>query len=158
LSENIRVFSIVGRFLEHSRIYYFENAGQREVFLSSADWMPRNFFRRVELAFPIENPILRDQIVNEVLPSFLNDRVKARELQPDGSYRPLKPEGKEPRAQAQWHFREVSRERIKKMSGSKKKLRADKLIPITEADAKSFAAVEGQPGSPGPAAAPRQSS
>src|SRR5216117_525504 len=56
LSENIRVFSIVGRFLEHSRILYFENAGQREVFLSSADWMPRNFFRRVEIAFPVEQP------------------------------------------------------------------------------------------------------
>src|SRR6266536_3005472 len=148
LSENIRVFSIVGRFLEHSRIYCFENAGQREVFLSSADWMPRNFFRRVEVAFPLENAILRDEIVNEVLPNLLNDRVKARELQPDGSYRRLKPEGKEPRAQAQWHFREVSRERTKKMSGSKKKLRADKLIPITDADAKSVAAAERQPESP----------
>src|SRR6266536_2176874 len=148
LSENIRVISIVGRFLEHSRIYYFENAGQREVFLSSADWMPRNFFRRVEVAFPLENAILRDEIVNEVLPNLLNDRVKARELQPDGSYRRLKPEGKEPRAQAQWHFREVSRERTKKMSGSKKKLRADKLIPITDADAKSVAAAERQPESP----------
>jgi polyphosphate kinase len=157
LSENIRVFSIVGRFLEHSRIYYFENAGQREVFLSSADWMPRNFFRRVELAFPLENPNLRDEIVNEVLPSLLHDRVKARELQPDGSYRRLKPEGKEPRAQAQWHFREVSRERMKKMSGSKKKLRADKLIPITDADAKSVAAAERQPGSPAPATTPKQS-
>src|SRR6059058_479820 len=70
LSENIRVFSIVGRFLEHSRIYYFGNAGQREVFLSSADWMPRNFFRRVEVAFPLENPLLRDEIVNEVLPNL----------------------------------------------------------------------------------------
>ncbi len=158
LSENIRVFSIVGRFLEHSRIYCFENAGEREVFLSSADWMPRNFFRRVEVAFPLENPILRDEIVNEVLPSLLNDRVKARELQPDGSYRRLKPEGKEPRAQAQWHFREVSRERTKKMSGSKKKLRADKLIPITDADAKSVAAAERQPGSPVPATTPKQSS
>jgi len=148
LSENIRVFSIVGRFLEHSRIYCFENAGQREVFLSSADWMPRNFFRRVEVAFPLENAILRDEIVNEVLPNLLNDRVKARELQPDGSYRRLKPVGKEPRAQAQWHFREVSRERTKKMSGSKKKLRADKLIPITDADAKSVAAAERQPESP----------
>jgi polyphosphate kinase len=133
LSDNIRVISIVGRFLEHSRIFYFENAGQPRVFLSSADWMPRNFFRRIELAFPVENAALRDQIINEVLPSFLHDRVKARELQPDGTYRRLKPEGPEPRAQVQWHFREVSRERTKKMTGSKKKLRADKLIPITVA-------------------------
>jgi polyphosphate kinase len=131
LSDNIRVISIVGRFLEHSRIFYFENAGQPRVFLSSADWMPRNFFRRIELAFPVENPALRDQIINEALPSFLHDRVKARELQPDGTYRRLKPEGTEQRAQAQWHFREVSRERVKKMTGSKKKLRADKLTPIT---------------------------
>jgi polyphosphate kinase len=131
LSENIRVISIVGRFLEHSRIFYFENAGQPQVFLSSADWMPRNFFRRIELAFPVENSMLRDRIIKEVLPSFLNDRVKARELQPDGSYRRLKPEGSEPSAQAQWHFREVSRERAKKMTGSKKKLRADKLVPIS---------------------------
>jgi polyphosphate kinase len=133
LSENIRVISIVGRFLEHSRIYHFQNAGEPLVYLSSADWMPRNFFRRIEVAFPLENPALRDQIINEVLPSFLHDRVKARGLQPDGSYRRLKPEGQEPRAQAQWHFREVSRERAKKMTGTRKKLRADKLIPITEA-------------------------
>ncbi|PYK10234.1 MAG: polyphosphate kinase 1 [Verrucomicrobia bacterium] len=142
LSENIRVISIVGRFLEHSRIFHFENGGQPKVFLSSADWMPRNFYRRIELAFPVENPMLRDQIINEVLPSFLNDRVKARELQPDGSYRRLKPEGSEPSAQAQWHFREVSRERVKKMTGSKKKLRADKLIPITVASDKSAAPAE----------------
>src|SRR5213594_3840170 len=148
LSENIRVISIVGRFLEHSRIYYFENAGQPRVFLSSADWMPRNFYRRIELAFPVENPTLRDQIINEVLPSFLNDRVKARELQPNGTYRRLKPEGSELRAQAQWHFREVSRERAKKMSGSKKKLRADKLIPITVASDKPAALPE--PVSPQP--------
>src|SRR5256886_13942293 len=95
--------------------------------------MPRNFYRRIELAFPVENPGLRDQIINEVLPSFLHDRVKARELQPDGKYRRLKPEGHEPRMQAQWHFREVSRERVKKMSGSRKKIRADKLVPITVA-------------------------
>src|SRR5881296_2478291 len=139
LSENIRVISIVGRFLEHSRVFYFENAGQPRVFLSSADWMPRNFFRRIELAFPVENPTLRDQIINEVLPSFLHDRVKARELQPNGTYRRLKPEGAEPRAQAQWHFREVSRERTKKLTGSKKKLRADKLIPITVPEEKSAA-------------------
>ena len=142
LSENIRVISLVGRFLEHSRIFHFENAGQPKVFLSSADWMPRNFYRRIELAFPVENPALRDQIINEVLPSFLNDRVKARGLQPNGTYRRLKPEGSEPRAQAQWHFREVSRERAKKMTGSKKKLRADKLIPITVASDKPAALTE----------------
>src|SRR5712691_10243427 len=132
LSDYIRVISIVGRFLEHSRIYYFENAGQPELFLSSADWMPRNFLRRVEVAFPIETPPLRDHIINEVLPRFLNDRVKSRELQPDRTYRRLKPEGPEPRSQAQWHFREVTRERAKKL-GRKKSPPADKLIPITVA-------------------------
>src|SRR5438067_9456682 len=132
LSDYIRVISIVGRFLEHSRIYYFENAGQPELFLSSADWMPRNFLRRVEVAFPIETPPLRHHIINEVLPRFLNDRVKARELQPNGTYRRLKPEGPEPRSQAQWHFREVTRERAKKL-GRKKSPPADKLIPITVA-------------------------
>src|SRR6266404_1628347 len=142
LSENIRVISIVGRFLEHSRIFHFENAGQQKVLLSSADWMPRNFYRRIELAFPVENPTLRDQIINELLPSFLHDRVKARELQPDGTYRRLKPEGPEPSRQAQWHFREVSRERAKKMTGSKKKSRADKLIPITVASDKPAALTE----------------
>src|SRR6058998_1001018 len=170
LSENIRVISIVGRFLEHSRIFYFENAGQPKVFLSSADWMPRNFYRRIELAFPVENPTLRDQIINEALPSFLHDRVKARELQPDGSYRRLKPEGTEPRAQAQWHFREVSRERAKKMTGSKKKLRADKLIPITvatdppvttnpdtDSGEKSALSVKTTPASPAPATTRKQS-
>jgi polyphosphate kinase len=130
LSENIRVISIVGRFLEHSRIFYFENAGQPRVFLSSADWMPRNFYRRIELAFPIETQALRDQIVNDVIPAFLNDRVKARELQADGTYRRLKPEGEESRRQAQWQFREVSRERMKKLGGSTKKARADRLVPI----------------------------
>ena len=140
LSENIRVISIVGRFLEHSRIYYFENAGDPSVYLSSADWMPRNFFRRIEVAFPIETPAPRDQIINDVIPTFLHDRVKARELQPDGTYRRLKPEGPEPRRQAQWQFREVSRERTKKLTGSKKKPRADKLIPISVVHRDSAAA------------------
>jgi polyphosphate kinase len=132
LSENIRVISIVGRFLEHSRIYHFGNDGQPEVFLSSADWMPRNFLRRVEVAFPIENPALRDHLIKEVLPRFLNDHVKAREMQSDGSYRRLKPEASEERSQAQWHFREKSRERAKKL-GRKKTPAADKLSPVTVA-------------------------
>src|SRR5436305_13698120 len=89
--------------------------------------MPRNFLRRVEVAFPIETPPLRDHIINEVLPRFLDDRVKARELQPDGSYRRLKPEGPEPRSHAQWHFREATRERTQKL-GRKKLPEAEKLI------------------------------
>src|SRR2546430_10543274 len=129
LSEYIRVISIVGRFLEHSRIYYFENAGQPERFLSSADWMPRNFLRRVEVAFPIETPPLRDHIINEVLPRFLNDRVKARELQPDGSYVQLRPAEGAARSQAQLHFRERSRQARKAAAELQDKSGA-KLIPI----------------------------
>lgn len=72
------------RFLEHSRIYYFENACQPEVFVGSADWMPRNFFRRVEVVFPIVDGRLRDRLVEEVLGLSLRDRVKARMLKADG--------------------------------------------------------------------------
>jgi polyphosphate kinase len=132
MSEYIRVISIVGRFLEHSRVYCFENAGAPEVFLSSADWMPRNFIRRIEIAWPITDAALRDRIFQETLPNFLLDRVKARELQPDGTYRRLKPEGQEPRAQAQWHFRERSRQQSKKQSQAKKQS-GIRLTPITEA-------------------------
>src|SRR5258708_36266782 len=103
--------------------------------------MPRNFFRRIEVAFPVETPTLRNQIINDVIPTILNDRVKARELQPDGTYRRLQPEGPEPSRQAQWQFREVSRERTKKLAGSKKKARADKLIPISVVDKDSIPAV-----------------
>jgi polyphosphate kinase len=130
LSENIRVISIVGRFLEHSRIYYFENDGNPEVFLASADWMPRNFVRRVEIAFPIEDPALRDEIINEVLPRFLNDHIKARELQADGTYVRLKPEEGAPRLQAQLHFRERSRGQARKLAESQKAPMI-KLTPIT---------------------------
>ncbi len=86
VSESIRVTSIVDRFLEHSRIFYFENAGNPEVFLASADWMPRNFFRRIEAMFPVEDARLRARIVDSVLPVILSDNVKARLQQPDGSY------------------------------------------------------------------------
>src|SRR5205814_10599628 len=71
VSRNITVRSIVDRFLEHSRIYYFENACQPQVFISSADWMPRNFFRRIELAVPIEDGVLRERIIHEILAGSL---------------------------------------------------------------------------------------
>ncbi len=86
MSENISVRSIVGRFLEHSRIFYFENSGAPKVFVGSADWMPRNFFRRIEVVFPIEDPTLRDRIVNQILAAQLADNAKASILASDGSY------------------------------------------------------------------------
>jgi len=86
ISETITVRSIVGRFLEHSRIFYFENACQPQIYVGSADWMPRNFFRRIELVFPIEDGVLRDRIKRELLDGQLADNAKARILQPDGSY------------------------------------------------------------------------
>jgi polyphosphate kinase len=86
LSERIRVRSIVGRFLEHSRIFSFANDGHPEVYCGSADWMPRNLFERCEVVFPVEDPALSDRIRNEILGSYLADNVKARLLQPDGSY------------------------------------------------------------------------
>ncbi len=85
-SENIRLRNIVGRFLEHARIFYFENGGDPVVLLGSADWMPRNFFRRVEMIFPIDDPALRQRIIDEVLAVELRDNVDARELQTDGTY------------------------------------------------------------------------
>jgi polyphosphate kinase len=129
LSENIRVVSIVGRFLEHSRVYYFENGADNIVYLSSADWMPRNLVRRVEVAFPIEEPALRKEIVNEVLPAFLRDCVKARELQPDGTYVRLHPAEGAAASQAQLFFRERSRNQPKSIVESKK-ARFVRLTPI----------------------------
>jgi len=86
MSENIRVRSIVGRFLEHSRIFYFANDGEEEIYIGSADWMLRNLDRRIEVVCPVENPRLRDYLKTEVLDVYLKDNVNARELQPDGSY------------------------------------------------------------------------
>ena len=82
ISENIRVRSVIGRFLEHSRVYYFENDGEPELYCASADWMPRNFFRRVEVAFPITEPDLRQRIINE-LELYLEDNTQAWALEAD---------------------------------------------------------------------------
>ncbi len=109
VSENIRVTSIVGRFLEHSRIFYFGNAGKPKVYLGSADWMPRNIFRRVEVVFPVRDPNLRKRLTDEIIPAYLSDCVKSRVLGADGVYtRAVCPPGKEP-AQAQLTFRNLAR-------------------------------------------------
>jgi polyphosphate kinase len=86
LSDRIRVRSIVGRFLEHSRIFHFANGGNDEIYLGSADWMPRNLFERCEVAFPVRSPEALARIHDEILPAYLADTVKARLQQPDGSY------------------------------------------------------------------------
>ena len=86
LSDNIRVRSIVGRFLEHSRIFYFHNAGDELVYLSSADWMDRNFFRRIESAFPILNPKLKKRVISEGLKTYLRDNMQAWEMDNQGNY------------------------------------------------------------------------
>jgi polyphosphate kinase len=104
VSENITVRSVVDRFLEHSRVYYFENACQPQVFVASADWLPRNFFRRIETAFPIEDGVLRERIIQEILGVSLADNVKARFLEADGSYRRAKPARDEKPRRSQFEF------------------------------------------------------
>jgi polyphosphate kinase len=86
LSERIRVRSIVGRFLEHSRIFHFANGGDDEIYLGSADWMPRNLFERCEVVFPVRDAAALARIHDEILPAYLADTLKARVQQPDGSY------------------------------------------------------------------------
>ncbi|HEY5939325.1 MAG TPA: hypothetical protein VIT87_00805, partial [Gemmatimonadales bacterium] len=125
LSENIRVTSIVDRFLEHSRIFYFENSGAPEVFLGSADWMPRNFFRRIEVMFPVEDPRLKARLIDELLPVVLNDNVKARQLQADGTYtRVTRAEGQEG-LRSQAVFQSLARESAREAADS-----AFRFIPI----------------------------
>jgi polyphosphate kinase len=109
VSDNITVRSIVDRFLEHSRIYYFENACQPEVFIGSADWMPRNFQRRVEVVFPVEDGNLRERVISELLALALRDNVKARILRPDGQYARLRPPVGEPLHRSQSEFIEKTR-------------------------------------------------
>ena len=104
ISENIRVTSIVDRFLEHSRLYVFSPDDEAKIYLSSADWMPRNFHRRVEVMFPVEAPILKRRILKEVIPTYLRDNVRARLLQSDGSYTRVQPRDGEPVHRSQEEF------------------------------------------------------
>lgn len=86
LSENITVTSIVGRFLEHTRAFYFHNGGREELFLGSADLMTRNLDRRVECLFPVEDPMIKQRILNVILPVHLKDNAQSSTLTPDGEY------------------------------------------------------------------------
>jgi polyphosphate kinase len=108
VSDNIRVISIVDRFLEHSRIFLFGNGGDPQVFIGSADWMDRNLSRRVEVVFPVEQPDLKDRLINEILAISLADNVKARELSSDGQYRRVQPQNGQPRVRSQERFLELA--------------------------------------------------
>ena len=104
LSENIRVRSIVGRFLEHSRVMYFANDGNEEVYIGSADWMHRNLSRRVEVICPIDDPSMRAHLKDEVLQAYLRDNVNARELLANGSYQPIERQADEEPFDSQTYF------------------------------------------------------
>ena len=98
LSENIRVRSIVGRFLEHTRVFFFLNDGTEDVLLASADWMGRNFFRRIELCFPVLDPALKRRVIREGLQPYLDDNCQAWAMDSDGAYARLKPRRGRPRS------------------------------------------------------------
>ncbi len=107
VSENIEIRSIVGRFLEHSRILYFKNAGEEEIYLSSADWMPRNLYRRVEVMFPVPEPAAKAQL-KYILNTYWRDNAKARRLKTDGTYSRLAPpKGEEPFSAQEYFLNEL---------------------------------------------------
>jgi polyphosphate kinase len=112
VSENIRVISIVDRFLEHSRIFYFGNDGDPQVYIGSADWMDRNLSRRVEVVFPIEQPNLKQRLIREIMATSLADNAKARELLPDGSYQRVTQANGQPRVRSQERFLEFAAQNV----------------------------------------------
>jgi polyphosphate kinase len=121
LSENIRVRSVVGRFLEHSRIFCFSNGGHEEIYCGSADWMPRNLLERCEAVFPVTQPDLKKRLRDEILAAYLADNTKARLLQADGEYLRA-PQGDEP-FNAQEHLMHVA-------EGTEEKIPAGMLVSV----------------------------
>ncbi len=112
VSDNIRVYTVIDRFLEHARIFYFDNGGSPEIYLSSADWMPRNFRRRIETMFPVVDPGLKKRLHDEVLTTMRKDNVKGWELGPDGSYARVQPDGRAA-LRSQARFMELARDRAR---------------------------------------------
>jgi polyphosphate kinase len=111
ISSNIRVHAVVDRFLEHARIYCFRNGGQEEVYCSSADWMPRNFRRRVELMWPIVEESLKRRMIDEILGTMRSDNLKGWLLQPDGTYHQVVAKEGDALVRSQVRFMELARER-----------------------------------------------
>ncbi|MEZ4233474.1 MAG: polyphosphate kinase 1 [Polyangiaceae bacterium] len=123
VSERIRVHAVIDRFLEHARVFYFENAGEPEVFCASADWMPRNFERRVEVMFPILDARLKKRITTEILETMRSDDTKGWLLEASGRYRRVRPSGEDgkPQVRSQYRFMELARERAREHSGPVKR-------------------------------------
>jgi polyphosphate kinase len=111
LSDNIRVTSVVGRFLEHTRIYYFHNGGKSDIYIGSADLMPRNLDRRIETLFPIEDPGLKAQLM-EILTITAADNVNARLLRADGTYAHISPGEGEPERNCQLELMQLAQKSI----------------------------------------------
>ena len=112
LSERIRVRSIVGRFLEHSRIFYFANGGEEAIYCGSADWMPRNLFERCEVLFPVNDAQLRARLKDEILAAYLADTAKTRMLEPAGDYRRARPASGKTAFSAQDFFMQLAEGRV----------------------------------------------
>jgi polyphosphate kinase len=113
ISSNVRVHAVVDRFLEHARIYHFKNGGQDEVYCASADWMPRNFRRRVEVMWPIVDEVLKRRVIEEILGTMRAENVKGWLLQHDGTYQHITPKEHEPLLRSQLRFMELARERAR---------------------------------------------
>ena len=113
LSEHIHVTSVIDRFLEHSRIFCFHSEGNEKIYLSSADWMPRNFYSRYEIAFPVKDPLLRHFVRDVILKTSLSDNVKAWTMEPDGTYRKKTPKPGERPVRSQFEFEALARRRYR---------------------------------------------
>ena len=129
ISENITVISIVGQLLEHSRIFKFENSGNPKIYMGSADWMPRNLDRRIELVFPVEDEELKQRGF-QILDTLLSDNTNARMMQPDTSYQHVSRRGRAA-CSSQLTFYRIAQERLKE----KQQVQQDSpLIPIHSAE------------------------
>lgn len=151
VSERVRVVSVVDRFLEHSRIVCFENGGDAQVYLSSADWMPRNFQRRVEVMWPVEDRALASWIRDEMLATLLADNTRARVMGPEGLYLRRTPAEGEAPLRAQARFMDIARERAR---SSRLALPASPPLPAP-AVAPTASAAAPVPAPPAPVSAPK---
>ncbi len=129
VSKNITVISIVGRFLEHSRIFYFENGGNPAIYLGSADWMPRNLNRRVEIMFPIDDPDLRAEVIH-ILDQTFQDNHNARRIHADGTFTRIQPGKNEPRFSSQRFFREEAMEEYAQKVKAEEQRRKTAFQPV----------------------------